>query len=174
VPRYEQAIVMTPAVSQPALLSLRPADAEDEAFLRRLFAETQDQLALLRPNAALWNALVDVQYRGRKMTYGESYPTAEDAILYRGSEPLGRLFLHREPGCLRILDIAVLIECRGQGIGSWALRQCQKRAAEAGLRVELSVNPTSPARLLYERLGFRATEEDAMHVAMAWDATAAL
>jgi len=165
---------MTLTEFQTALLSLRPARAEDEVFLFRLFAETQDQLALFRPHAALWNTLVEVQYRGRTMTYGENYPAAEDAILCRAEEAVGRLLVHREPGCLRILDIAVLAECRGQGIGSWALRQCQQQAAEIGLRVELSVNPMNPARLLYERHGFRATEEDAMHVAMAWDAPAAL
>lgn len=164
---------MTTTEAQPALLSLRPATSEDEGFLFRLFAETQDQLALIRSNAALWKALVDVQYRGRKMTYSEHYPDAEDAILCRGGEAVGRRLLHREPGCLRIVDIAVLTESRGQGIGSWALRECQKRAAENGMRVELSVNPMNPARLLYEHLGFHTTEEDAMHVAMAWSAPTA-
>jgi ribosomal protein S18 acetylase RimI-like enzyme len=103
------------------------------------------------------------------MTYGENYPAADDAILCHREEAVGRLLINREADCWRILDIAVLAALRGQGIGSWALRQCQQKAAEAGVRIELSVNPMNPARLLYERLGFCATEEDSMHVAMTWN-----
>jgi len=40
--------------------SLRPADAGDEEFLFQLFAESQVQLAILRPNEALWRSLVDM------------------------------------------------------------------------------------------------------------------
>jgi ribosomal protein S18 acetylase RimI-like enzyme len=156
--------------SQSAFFSLRPVQPEDEAFLFRLFGETQDQLALIRSNQALWKTLVDVQYRGRKMTYSEIYPAAEDAIICRAGEAAGRLLINREPDCLRIVDIAILAGLRGQGIGSWALRQCQQQAAEAGVRIDLSVNPMNPARLLYERLGFQVTGEGAMHVTMAWSA----
>ena len=156
--------------SHAALFSIRPAQPEDEVFLFRLFGETQDQLALIRPNQALWNILVDVQYRGRKMTYGENFPAAEDAILCHRDAAAGRLLINREADCWRILDIAVLAALRGQGIASWALRQCQRQAAEAGVRIELSVNPMNPARRLYERLGFCAAEEDSMHVAMTWNA----
>lgn len=156
--------------TQSALFSLRPAEAADDAFLFRLFGETQDQLALLRHNQTLWETLVDIQYRGRRMSYGESYPFAEDTILCRGGEPVGRLLINRESDCLRIVDIAVLTQWRGQGIGTWALRHCQQQAAETGVRIELTVNPMNPARLLYVRSGFRATDEDTMHMAMTWSA----
>jgi len=159
---------MASAESRLALLSLRPAQAADEAFLFRLFGDTQDHLSLLRSNEALWNVLVDVQYRGRKTTYETNYPAAEDFVLCRGGEAVGRLLINREVDCLRILDIAILADFRGQGIGSWAVRQWQLQAEEIGARIELSVNPANPARWLYERLGFRATDEDTMQVAMAW------
>jgi GNAT superfamily N-acetyltransferase len=164
---------MTCIESQSALFSLRPARAADDAFLFRLFGETQDQLALIRPNQALWETLVEIQYRGRKMSYGENYPAAEDAILCLGSEAAGRLLINRESDCMRIVDVAVLAQWRGQGIGTWALRHCQQQAAETGVRIELTVNPMNRARLLYESLGFRATEEDAMRVAMTWSPAAA-
>jgi GNAT superfamily N-acetyltransferase len=154
--------------SQSALLSLRPAQPEDELFLLRLFGETQDQLALLRPNQVLWNTLVDIQYRGRKMTYSQHFPAAEDAILCKEDQPVGRLLIHHEAGCLRVVDIAVVAQLRGQGIGTWVLRQCQLQAADCGKRVELSVNPTNPALQLYERLGFRAVNDDPMNVTMVW------
>lgn len=157
-----------PSTETQTVFSLRPARAEDEDFLFLLFSETQDQLAMLRANEQMWRMLVDVQYRGRKMTYEANFPAAEDSILCHGEQPVGRLLVSRQADHWRVLDIAVSSAARGQGCASWALRQLQQQAAEAGVPLELTVRPFNPARRLYERLGFRTTAEEEMHVAMAW------
>lgn len=152
--------------------SLRPADTGDEEFLFQLFAESQVQLALLRPNETLWRSLVDMQYRGRKMTYAQLYAAAVNSILCLASDggdeiPVGRILVDQRPGCWRIVDIAVLAAARGKGVGGWAIKQCIAESAAAGARLELRVEPGNPARRLYERLGFQAVSEDAMNVEMA-------
>jgi ribosomal protein S18 acetylase RimI-like enzyme len=160
---------MPTAESQSALFSMRPAQPDDETFLFRLFGETQDHLVSIRPNQQLWSMLIDMQYRGRKSSYSQQYPAAEDTILCRDNQPVGRLLVNHEQDCLRIIDIAVLAELRGQGLGAWSLRRCQQQAADAGKRVDLSVNPINPARLLYEHLGFRAMNDDLMNLEMTWN-----
>jgi ribosomal protein S18 acetylase RimI-like enzyme len=117
--------------------------------------------------------LIEMQYRGRKMTYAAQYPEAADSILCvddggDDGTPVGRLLLDGKPDCWRILDIAVLAAHRGRGLGTRVLKQCQQQAAAAGVKLELQVAPRNPARRLYERLGFHATREDAATVEMVW------
>ncbi len=148
---------------------MRPAQPEDASFLFQLFAESQEQLAALQSNEALWRSLVEMQYRGRKMTYAAQYPEAEDSILLGdGEEPVGRLLVDRKVDCWRIVDIAVLAAHRGRGLGTSVLKECQRQAAAAGAGLELQVAPFNPARRLYERLGFEATRENAVAAEMVW------
>jgi ribosomal protein S18 acetylase RimI-like enzyme len=150
--------------------SLCPACPADESFLFELFAESQEQLSGLRSNEALWRSLVEMQYRGRKITYAAQFPAAEDSILLdEDGQPVGRLLLDRGPDRWRIVDIAVLAARRGQGLGTRVVRQCQLRAAEVGAKLELQVRPDNRARRLYERLGFRVTHEDLLTAEMVLD-----
>jgi ribosomal protein S18 acetylase RimI-like enzyme len=137
----------------------------------QLFAESQKQLAGLLSNEALWRSLVEMQFRGRTISYAARHPHAEDSILQgEDGQPVGRLLLDRLADCWQIVDIAVLAARRGQGFGAGVLRLCQRQAAAAGARLELQVRPENPARRLYERLGFKAVSEDAVTVKMIWSA----
>src|SRR5690242_17310990 len=102
---------------------LRPAQPEDEPFLLKLFAESQQQLDFLRSDERLWQSLVEMQHRGRKLSYAAAYPDASDSILCldEGSDvqtPVGRVLVYRGQRSWRIVDIAVLIQHRGKGIGT--------------------------------------------------------
>lgn len=164
-----------PACETPSVaFGMRPAQPQDAVFLLQLFAESQEQLAGLRSNEALWRTLVEMQFRGRATSYAAQYPHAEDSILLgNDGKPVGRLLLNRTPESWRIVDIAVLAVQRGQGLGASVLRQCQQQAAAAGAKLELQVRPENPARRLYERLGFQAISEDAVTVKMIWSAAEA-
>ena len=69
---------------------------------------------------------------------------------------------------LTVLDISLIDDLRGQGIGTDCLRRVQRRAAAAGLDVELQVVLGNPAQRLYERLGFRSVGESGVRQAMVW------
>ena len=154
-----------------AALQLRPARPEDDGFLFRLFAESQQQLAALLGDEALGRSLVEMQYRGRKMSWAAQYPDAADSILIADDgTPVGRFLVDRKPDRWRIVDIAVLARIAA---GDWehaCLRSAGASAGAAGARLELRVAPDNPARRLYERLGFRVTGQDAVAVEMVWNA----
>jgi ribosomal protein S18 acetylase RimI-like enzyme len=59
----------------------------------------------------------------------------------------------------RIVDIALLPEQRGKGIGTALLRDLLAEADGTGKRVTIHVERLNPALRLYERLGFRVAEE---------------
>jgi ribosomal protein S18 acetylase RimI-like enzyme len=156
------------------LCSLRPAQPDDEVLLFQLFAESQWQLEMLRANEALWRSLIDMQYRGRKLSYDQVYASAEDSILCVPNEAgeraaVGRILVDKKPGVWRIVDVAVLAALRGKGLGTVAIRNCMDEAAAADARLELRVTPGNPARRLYERLGFTVVLEEPMDIEMAWN-----
>jgi ribosomal protein S18 acetylase RimI-like enzyme len=155
-------------------LQRRLACAGDEPLLFALFAsDKRMEFAAFGVPAAQAEMLVEMQYRGRKMTYAAQFPQAEDSILVADDgTPAGRLLIDRKPDCWRIVDIAILPEHRGRGLGTRAIKECQARCAEAGAKLALQVATTSPARRLYERSGFRVSREDAVAVEMIWCACA--
>jgi len=155
---------------------LRPAQAEDEQFLFRLFAESQEHLAAFRSNAELYRSLIQMQYLGRKQSYSTAFPSAIDAILCvqdgsREALPVGRILVDCQPERWRIVDIAVRAAYRGNGWGSWALQRCQQHSRDAGARLTLEVRPGNRARRLYERLGFRVIEESVLAMEMEFSAS---
>lgn len=71
---------------------------------------------------------------------------------------------------LRLVDIAVLPEARGSGIGTRTLRALQRCAADQGLALTLSVHHSNPnARRLYQAMGFRTRTRDDMAEQMIWN-----
>jgi ribosomal protein S18 acetylase RimI-like enzyme len=163
------------AIPQAPGCFLRPAQFEDELFLFTLFAESQQQLAFLQSDERLWQSLVEMQHRGRELSYAASFPEASDSILCldEGSDartPVGRVLVNRGQQSWRIVDIAVLNQHRGKGLGTRVLRECQAQCRQAGATLELEVAPQNPAMRLYKRLGFRITGEDVLAIRMAWNA----
>ena len=74
-------------------------------------------------------------------------------------EPAGRLYVARWKKELRIVDIALLPEHRGRGIGAELLRELLEEADAAGKPVTIHVERENPAMGLYQRLGFSPKRE---------------
>jgi ribosomal protein S18 acetylase RimI-like enzyme len=153
-------------------LILRPATPEDKPLLDALFIEGRaEQLHGLGLNESQKWSLVEMQARGRRITYAAQYPTAIDLILLdEKGVAVGRLLVDRQTACWRIVDIAVRAAHRGRGLGTLALRESQRQAAAAGATLALQVMRFNPAFRLYERLGFHTVMENEVMVEMVWNA----
>jgi ribosomal protein S18 acetylase RimI-like enzyme len=114
-------------------------DAQKEAFLRQQF-EAQD---------AWWR---------------ENYAAASFDVIAVDGEPVGRLYVHRGPSEIRIVDIALLPEHRGDGVGTLLLRDLLAEADAAGKSVTIHVERMNPALRLYERLGFSVAEDKGVYL----------
>jgi ribosomal protein S18 acetylase RimI-like enzyme len=147
---------------------LRRADAQDREFLRRLFEETEQSLQALPQE--LRGVLMEMQYRGREMSYKAQYPEAEGWILcLQDGTAAGRHLIARQPNGFHEIDLAVLPEYQGRGLGTFALQELQRRAMAAGVGVTLNVAKTNQAERLYQRLGFEWTSEDEVFRHMTWN-----
>ena len=87
-------------------------------------------------------------------------------ILAAGGEPAGRLYVARWEEEIRIVDIALLPDFRGRGIGGELLRELMAEADAAGRPLSIHVEMNNPARPWYERLGFRPEGEFGVYVLM--------
>ena len=82
-----------------------------------------------------------------------------EIILLSGT-PVGLLKVVRGEDSWDLVQIQILPEKQGGGLGSIILEKLLADADEAGASVSLSVLRANPARRLYERLGFRIVGEN--------------
>jgi ribosomal protein S18 acetylase RimI-like enzyme len=148
-------------------VSLRPIRDGDREFLFRVYAGTrQEELAPVPWTAEQKEAFLRMQFDAQHAYYQENYAGAEFQVVLSGSAPVGRLYLARWEGEHRIVDIAVLPEHRGCGIGTGLLRDILAEADRAGKPVTIHVEMHNPARRLYDRLGFVPVEERGVYLLM--------
>jgi ribosomal protein S18 acetylase RimI-like enzyme len=140
-------------------VALRPATAEDDPFLARLYAGTREDVwALPLPEPTL-AALIAQQHAARGRQHAAAYPAASSDVVELDGARVGRLVVDRADQALRIVDVAVLPEHRGRGIGTAVLRAVLDEADLRHLPVTLQVAAGNPAQRLYSRLGFRPTTD---------------
>jgi ribosomal protein S18 acetylase RimI-like enzyme len=161
---------MTPGdAAVPTEITLRPATAEDEAFLLKLFASTRDDFKMLIADENQLAVLVSMQFNFQRQQYQDGYSDGEDNIILSNGQPIGRMFISEGDRTTTLVDIALLPEYRNAGIGGRLLDELLKSAAEKGKSVTLHVFKANPARHLYERLGFRDRSEDSMYYEMIYE-----
>ena len=150
-------------------ITLRRAQPSDRAFLLALYASTRaEEFAHLGWPVETERAFMKMQFEAQRGDYERRHPGAQCQIVEQRRCPVGRLWVAQDARSLTVLDISLVAELRGQGIGTECLRRVQRRAAAARLDVELQVVHGNPAQRLYERLGFRAVGEVGVRQAMAW------
>jgi ribosomal protein S18 acetylase RimI-like enzyme len=149
--------------------TLRPAGADDTAFLLCVYASTRrDELAGIDWGEAQMQAFLEMQFRAQDRYYRQQFPGARFEIVEVGGCRAGRLCTDRSGEAIHLIDIALLPEHRCRGLGGAILRALLAEATEAPIPVGLHVELHNPARRLYERLGFVATELHGIHQQMHW------
>jgi ribosomal protein S18 acetylase RimI-like enzyme len=141
-------------------VSLRRVEPRDEEFLYRVYAGTRtEELAVVPWDDAQKDAFLRAQFDAQSRWYREHYARATYEVVLVDGEPAGRLYLHRAESEIRIVDIALLPEHRGNGVGSSLLNNVLAEADATGRRVTIHVERFNPALRLYERLGFSVAED---------------
>ena len=150
-------------------LSLRPATDGDYDIMRRLYASTREaEMAHFPFDAAQKRAFLDQQFAAQFEHYGIHYPTCERNVIERDGVAVGRLWIDEWRDQIRLVDIALVPECRGAGIGSTLLRQVMDRGAAASKPVTIHVESFNPALRLYGRLGFEHVDTNGVYFLMRW------
>jgi len=146
---------------------LRPATDTDYDFMRRLYESARaEEMTRFPFDEAQKKVFLDQQFAAQFEHYGIHYPTCERNIVERNGEPIGRFWIDEWRDQIRIVDIALMAECRGSGIGSMLLHQVLDRADSAGKPVTIHVESFNPALRLYQRLGFEQVDTNGVYYLM--------
>jgi ribosomal protein S18 acetylase RimI-like enzyme len=146
----------------------------DLPFLERVYGSTREaELAQTDWSDEQKTQFITFQFQAQHRHYTAHYHGALFYVIEREGRPIGRLYLHWRSDELRIVDIALLPEARGAGIGRALLEALMAQAAATGKGVSIHVEQMNQAMRLYERLGFRRIGEHGIYHLMQWRPDAA-
>jgi ribosomal protein S18 acetylase RimI-like enzyme len=154
-------------------LALRPVTPEDRPFLERVYASTRaEELAAVPWTPLQKAAFLRFQFDAQDQHYRLHYANARFDVILAAGEAVGRLYVDRADTEIRLIDIALLPEHRGSGIGGALLAELIAEARREHKPLTIHVEHTNPAQRLYRRLGFRHTGTDTgVYQLMEWRAT---
>lgn len=140
--------------------SLRAVDDSDYPFLTELYISTRWQEMQQAP----WTdqqrlQFLQQQFDAQTEHYRVHYPEASRQIIVVKHQPAGRLYLDNSDHEIRIVDIALLPQFCGQGIGGKILKTILETGDQAHKAVSIHVEKNNPALNLYQRLGFQQQKD---------------
>jgi ribosomal protein S18 acetylase RimI-like enzyme len=102
-----------------AIVELLPVDEGDREFLYRVYASTRaEELAVAPWDDAQKDVFLRAQFDAQDRWYHEHNTRGSYEVIVVDGEPAGRLCLHRGEAEIRIVDMALLPEHRGNGVGT--------------------------------------------------------
>lgn len=150
-------------------IELRAETPDDLEFAAALYASTRsEELAPVPWPEPAKCAFLRQQFEAQHHWYTEHYLGAERLIVQRGADPVGRCYLWPGAAEIRVMDIALTPEMRGQGIGTRLLRTLIAVARAGAQAITLHVEPHNPAQRLYARLGFERVERRGVYDFLCW------
>ena len=104
-------------------LAFRSITDADLPFLARVYASTRwEELSVVAWSDAEKLAFLQQQFDAQHAHWQRHYHDTDWLLVLHHGEPVGRLYLSRWPREHRIVDIALLPEHRGQGLGAALLQ----------------------------------------------------
>jgi ribosomal protein S18 acetylase RimI-like enzyme len=137
-----------------------------------VYASTrEEELAVVPWDDAQKETFLRQQFDAQDAWWRENYAEATFDVILVDGEPAGRLYVHRGPSEIRIVDIALLPEHRGNGVGTRLLDDLLAEGDAGAKSVTIHVERMNPALRLYERLGFSLAEDKGVYLFLERPAT---
>jgi ribosomal protein S18 acetylase RimI-like enzyme len=130
-----------------------------------VYASTREvELAPLGWGDAAKEAFLRSQFAAQDYSYRRGHPDASFDVIAIGGQPAGRLYVDRRPDAIHVIEIALLPEHRGRGVGSELLRALIEEGVRTARPVTLNALRSSAALSLYRRLGFEVVRADDVYL----------
>jgi ribosomal protein S18 acetylase RimI-like enzyme len=145
-------------------LRFRPLTEADLPFVFALYASVRAaELAPVPWPEAAKEAFLADQAALQHRHYLAHYADADMLVIEEAGKSIGRIYVHRVPGEIRLMEIALVPERRNAGIGTALLRELVDEATRTRCKVTLHVEPNNPAQHLYARVGFELVERGGVY-----------
>lgn len=152
------------------LSCLRAVDPSDDTFLYEVFATTWESEVAALPNQNLARHVLRIQHIAQERRFASRYPGHQRLVVTtREGERAGRLYLLRSGSALQVVDLTLLPEFRGAGLGTHVLRQLMALAEAEELPIAARVS-RSNTRVTdaCARLGFELVDVDDLDNFLRW------
>jgi len=161
-----------PTESSSDKLALRAVTRADADFLYQLYASTRaDEMALVDWSEQQKQDFLQMQFDAQSKYYHEQYTDANFDIIELEGRPIGRLYVDQREDEISVIDIALLPQHRGCGIGGHYMREILDQASGRNCVVSIHVEHNNPAMHLYQRLGFEKIKDTGVYWLMQWRKT---
>lgn len=137
------------------MIRLRPVTDKDLTFIETVYRSTREkQLGLDNWPELQREAFFRMQSIAQDAEYKRSFPNAAFEIIEYNKKAAGRLYTGETAREIRLIDISLLPDFRGKGLGTKILKGLIKRAHDNRKLLTLHVEPDNLALQLYLKLGF--------------------
>lgn len=146
---------------------LRLIEDSDLPFLKSVYRSTREtELSITGWSEEEKTKFIDFQFNAQHSHYTNSYKGARFNIIEWNKKDVGRLYLWETDEQIRIMDIALFSEYRGKGIGTSILNHLIEDSEKSGKKLNIHVEHNNPALGLYERMGFKKTDDTGIYYFM--------
>jgi len=153
------------------LVALRPVTEADRDFLVGVYGSTRDEeLSQVAWADGQREAFVRMQFHAQDVDYRARNPRGTFDVIEVDGRAAGRLYVDRRPADIRIVDIALLPQFRGRGVGTHLVGRLMREASASGRTLSIHVEIHNRAAGLYGRLGFAVVAEQGIYRRMEWTA----
>lgn len=148
-------------------LNFRKINEKDFPFLKKVYRSTREnELDSTGWDETQKSGFIEFQFNAQHAYYMNVYKDAEFQIIKSDSTDIGRLYIWNTEHQIRIIDIAILPEYRGKGVGTKILSDLIQESEQSGKKLNIHVEYFNPALRLYERLGFKKADDTGVYLFM--------
>lgn len=147
----------------------RPVTDADEAFIDQLLTmNSAEQLGTLEYENTPLHQLVTLQAEIKRQSYELEHPNAIFEIIEFRGEPVGLHIAEYQKVHILLIDIFLLPETRGLGIGTTVIQTLKTEAEREGKSLRMHVFKDNIAFNLYRSLGFEIVRDTGAQWEMIW------
>ena|SRR5687767_6288419 len=149
------------------MIQLRAVEKKDAAFIEAVYRTTREaELNLTSWSEHQKSAFISMQSAAQLTEYKTKFPGARFQVIIYNKKDAGRFFTCETENEIRLLDITLLPEFTGKGIGTNLLHRLIQRSNKVQKKIALHVIASNPALKLYQRLGFVQIKRDGFYYHM--------
>jgi GNAT superfamily N-acetyltransferase len=142
----------------------------EEAFLYLLFASNKaPEMALMPVDLRQKEFLLQIQFKSMNYTYRTRFPKARFEIVELDRWPIGRIVTDVQDTHVYYVDIALMPQAQGKGIGSALLEAMLAEPRRLGVPARAkSLSYNIPSLRMFERSGFTKVRVSLPYVDLEW------
>lgn len=149
------------------MVKLRSVEERDGSFIEMVYRSTREaELKLTDWTEQQKKAFIMMQSMAQLAEYKEKFPGADFQVIVYKKKDAGRFYTWENENEIRLIDITLLPQFRGKGIGNYLLMELIKRSKKTQKKISLHVEAINPALQLYLRMGFVHIKNNGRHYYM--------